>query len=86
MHRVVPFGERIVVKLRKPVERTAGGIILAESARQPTEGIVVDSAIEHISIGDVVVYIPDGGFNIVVDGESYLVLHDKEILAILVED
>ena len=86
MRRVVPVGERVIVKLRKAVERTQGGIILAESAQNPTEAIVIDSGIEHISIGDVVVFVPDSGFGIAVDGESYLVLHEKEILALIVEE
>lgn len=86
MRKIIPVENKVVVHIRKPVDRTVGGIILTEASQHSTEGIVVASGVKGIESGDVVLFIPEGGFRIAVDGKEFLVLHDKEVLAILVED
>ena len=83
MRSVVPYGPRVVAKLRVPPETTAGGIIITQSAQQATEAIVIDSRCEDIVAGDVLIFIPDSGIRINVDGDEYIVLHEKEILAVV---
>lgn len=83
MRTVLPYGQRVVAKLRVPPEQTAGGIFIAQTSQQATEAIVVESGIEDIVAGDTLVFYPESGVSINVDGESYLVLNDKEILAVL---
>ena len=83
MRTVIPYANRVVTKLRVPPEVTAGGIILTQKSQQSTEAIVVESGIEDIVQGDVLIFYPGSGVEISVDGEHYLILNDKEIMAVV---
>jgi co-chaperonin GroES (HSP10) len=80
---IEPFGPRVYAKLRVPPEQTSGGIILTATRQPAMEAIVGDSNIEGICSGDVVVFIPESGYVINVDGDEFIILNDKEILAVL---
>lgn len=89
-----PIGDRVIVKVKKE-EETVGGIVLASNAKQkPTEGEVVavgnglvtsEGKVLPMTVkeGDRVVYDKYSGTNVKYDGEEYLVLHEKDILAIV---
>lgn len=90
-----PIGDRVIVKVKKEEEQTVGGIVLASNAKQkPTEGEVVevgegtrtaDGKLIPMVVkkGDVVFYDKYSGTNLKYDGQEYLVLHEKDILAII---
>ncbi|MDF7638417.1 co-chaperone GroES [Lactobacillus sp. ESL0791] len=90
-----PIGDRVIVKVKEEEEKTVGGIVLASNAKQkPTEGEVVavgegahnsvgDLIPLTVKKGDVVLYDKYSGTDVKYDGEKYLVLHEKDILAIV---
>jgi len=90
-----PIGDRVIVKVKEEEEKTVGGIVLASNAKQkPTEGEVVavgeGSYAENgskipmtVKKGDVVLYDKYSGTDVKYDDEKYLVLHEKDILAIV---
>ncbi len=90
-----PIGDRVIVKVKEEEEKTVGGIVLASNAKQkPTEGEVVavgEGAYADdgkripmtVKKGDVVLYDKYSGTNVKYEGQKYLVLHEKDILAIV---
>jgi len=91
---IKPLADRVVVKPLEEDERTPGGIILPDTAKEkPQRGKIVaagpgrldDSgkrvALE-VKVGDVVMYGKYSGTEIKVDGDDYLILRESDILAI----
>jgi chaperonin GroES len=93
--RVEPLGDKVVVKRLAPEEKTAGGILLPDSAQgKPTEGKVLsvgegrltDSGNRvkpQVADGDRVIFSSWAGTEIDVDGEEVLILSESDILAIV---
>lgn len=90
-----PIGDRVIVKVKEEEEKTVGGIVLASNAKEkPTEGEVVavgagiygsngNKVPMTVKNGDVVLYDKYSGTNVKYEGQKYLVLHEKDILAIV---
>ncbi|NQT29025.1 MAG: co-chaperone GroES [Candidatus Saganbacteria bacterium] len=91
---LTPLGDRVVVKPEPEEQKTKSGIVLPDSAKEkPSEGTVVavgsgrvlDSgqrvAVE-VKIGNRVIYSKYGGTEIKIDGEEYIILSERDILAI----
>ena len=89
-----PLQDRVVVKRVDSEEKTAGGIIIPDTAKEkPQEGTVLavgpgrrsENTGEVIPVdvaeGDVVVYSKYGGTEITVDGEDVLILNARDVLA-----
>ncbi|HUY93254.1 MAG TPA: co-chaperone GroES [Pirellulales bacterium] len=93
--KIVPLGENVVVQWLTAEEKTTGGIVLPEAAREkPREGRVLsvgdgrllangDRAEPQVSEGDRVVFSSYAGSEVVVDGEELLIMSENEILAVL---
>lgn len=89
-----PLADRVVVKVIKSEDKTAGGIVLPDTAKEkPQEGEVVavgpgkvlDSgsrAPMEVKVGDRVIYAKYGGTEVKVEGEEFMVLRESDILAI----
>ena len=90
-----PLGDRVIVQKLEPEEKTAGGIVLPDSAREkPQEGKVisvgpgqVDEKGQRKPIdvkeGDHVLYAKYSGTEVKLDGVEYLILSERDILAIV---
>ncbi|NLJ86974.1 MAG: co-chaperone GroES [Firmicutes bacterium] len=90
-----PLADRVVVKAIQQEEKTKGGIVLPDTAKEkPQEGEVVaigpgklldngQRAPMEVKVGDRVVYARYGGTEIKVEGEEYLILRESDILAVL---
>ena len=89
-----PLEDRIVVKPGEEEETTVSGIVIPDTAKEkPQEGDVVavgpgrfeDGARVPIdvSVGDRVVYSKYGGTEVKVEGDEYLVLSARDVLAIV---
>jgi len=88
-----PLDDRIVVKPLEAEEKTAGGIVLPDTAKEkPQQGKVIavgegklldDGARAKPSVkkGDVVLYAKYGGTEIKVDGKDVLILRESDVLA-----
>jgi chaperonin GroES len=92
---VKPLGDRVFVKVSESEQRTAGGILLPDTAKEkPQAGEVVAvgsgkrnddgsyQAIE-VQVGDKVLYSKYAGTDIKLGGEEYVLLSEKDILATL---
>lgn len=93
---IKPLGDRVVVKdIEAEEETTESGIVLPESAKEePQEGEVVavgagkkldngERLTMDVSEGDRVIYGKYAGTEIEFDGEEYLVISEKDVLAIV---
>lgn len=90
-----PLGDRLVIEPIEQEERTAGGIILPETAKEkPQEGKVLaagpgrrDEDGEYIpmdvKVGDRVLFAKYSGTEVKMDGKKLLILKESDVLAIL---
>lgn len=90
-----PLGDRVVVKPAVAEEKTLGGIILPDTAKEkPHQGEVVavgagkikndgERAPMELKAGDKVLYGKYAGTEITYEGEEYLIMNENDIMAIL---
>lgn len=90
-----PLADRVIVKASEAEEKTKGGIILPDTAKEkPIEGTVVAVGPGRISddgktipmtvkVGDKVLYGKYSGTEVTVDGEEYLIMRESDIFAII---
>jgi len=90
-----PLADRIVVKPAEAEEKTAGGIILPDTAKEkPVEGTVVaagpgkvadDGKVikMEVKVGDRVLYGKYSGTEVTINGEEYLIMRESDIFGIL---
>jgi chaperonin GroES len=89
-----PLHDRIVVEAEAREEKTAGGIILPDSAQEkPMIGIVAavgtGKVLENgkvvpleVKVGDKVLYGKYAGTEVKVDGEKFLIMQERELLGV----
>jgi chaperonin GroES len=89
-----PLGDRVLLRPSEEEERTAGGIVLPDSARKrPQEGKVLavgagrtlkdgKRAPLSVKVGETVVYSKYAGTEIKVDGEELVILDEDSMLAV----
>ncbi|HHV82392.1 MAG TPA: co-chaperone GroES [Tepidanaerobacter syntrophicus] len=91
---IKPLGDRIVIKVLKEEERTKGGIVLPDTAKEkPQKGEVVAVGSGEIidgkkvplevKVGDKIIFSKYAGTEVKLDDEEYLILRQSDILAIL---
>lgn len=85
---VRPLGENILVAPEKAEKKTAAGIYLPENASEerPQQGKVVavgESEKVKVKKGQVVIYNRYGGTEVKIDGEEYLIVSVKDVLAVV---
>jgi chaperonin GroES len=89
-----PLDDRIVVKPAEEEETTVSGIVIPDTAKEkPQEGEVVavgpgrfedgTRVPMDVKVGDRVLYSKYGGTEVKVEGEEYLVLSARDVLAIV---
>ena len=92
---IKPLGDRVVVKRIEEEPKTKGGIVLPDTAKEkPQEGKVIavgtGRVLENgqrvpleVQEGDIVVFAKYGGTEIEIDGEEYVILSERDLLAVL---
>ncbi len=95
MSSIRPLGERVIVKPSPSEEKTAGGLYIPETAKEkPQKGEVIavgpgrkaddgQRLPMEVKVGDKVLYGKYSGTEMKVDGETYLIIKESDILAIL---
>ena len=90
-----PLNEKIVVKRVEAEEKTKGGIVLPDAAKEkPKEGLVVslgsgkllesgDRAKFQVKEKDRVLFSSYAGTEVKIDGQEYLIMNEDDVLAIL---
>ncbi|MCB0263827.1 MAG: co-chaperone GroES [Calditrichia bacterium] len=93
--KVRPLADRVLIKPLEEEEKTSGGIILPDSAKEkPMRGRVIavgngkvdENGKRHpldVKAEDVVLYGKYSGTDVKVDGEEYLIMRESDILAIV---
>lgn len=93
--KVVPIGDKIVVKRLEANERTAGGILLPDTAKEkPKQGRVLSvgdgklmsdgrRSTPQVGEGDRILFSSWAGSEVVVDGDELLIMNEEDVLAIL---
>ena len=93
--RIRPLQDRIVVSRIADQEKTKGGIIIPDTAKEkPVEGKVLavgngrvleDGSVRKldIKVGDRVLFAKYGGTEVTIDGEQLLILREDDILGVV---
>ena len=92
--KLVPLGDRVVLKQAEPEEKTQSGIILTtQSQEKPQQaeviavgpGGVVDGkeVTMQVKAGDKVIYSKYAGNEVKLDGEDYIIVRQNDILAVV---
>ena len=95
MTKFRPLGDRVLVKRIKEEERTKGGIVIPDTAKEkPQEGKVIavgkgkytdEGKLIPIEVkaGDKILFGKYSGSEIVLEGEDHLIMREDDILGIL---
>ena len=92
--KLVPLGDRVVLKQLEAEETTKSGIVLQGQAKEkPQEaeviavgpGGVVDGkeVVMQVKVGDKVIYSKYAGTDVELEGEKYIIVKQNDILAIV---
>lgn len=94
---VTPLGDKLLVRRLEAEEKTAGGIVLPDAAKEkPKEGKVValgsGKLLEdgkrgafQVKKGDRVLFASYAGTEVKLDGEEYLLMPEEDVLAVVKE-
>lgn len=95
MAKIKPIGGKILVKRLEAEAKTAGGIVLPDSAKEkPKEGKIIalgdgkmldsgDRAEFQVKVGDRILFASFSPSEVSVDGEDYLLMSEEDILAVI---
>jgi len=95
MSTIRPLQDRVIIKRVKEEEKSKGGIIIPDSAKEkPIEGKVIavgngkvleDGKVRKLDVkaGDTVLFGKYSGTEVKIDGEEHLILREEDILAVL---
>jgi len=90
-----PLGDRVILKAASQEEVTATGVILPDTAKEkPQKGTIVavgpgrvldngERQAMEVAEGQTVLYAKYAGTEVKIDGEDYLILSEKDVLAIV---
>ena len=88
--KIRPLADRVLVAPAEAEQKTAGGIIIPDTAKEkPQKGTVVavgpGKKDEPITVkeGDIVLYGKYSGTELQLDGETYLIMKESDIYAII---
>lgn len=85
-----PINDRVVVKPAQAEEKTKGGIIIPDTAKEkPQRGEIVavgpgkDGNLMTVQVGDIVLYGKYAGQELNYEGNDYLIMREDDILVVL---
>ena len=93
--KVKPLQDRVLVKRLEKEERTAGGIIIPDTAKEkPHQGKVVavgngkkldDGTVRklEVKVGSIILFEKYAGSTIKIEGEEYMIMREDDILAVI---
>ena len=93
--KIRPLNDRILVKRLEGEEKTAGGIIIPDSAKEkPAEGEVVavgpgklndagERVTMDVAVGDRILFSKYGGTEVKLDGQDFLIMREDDILGVV---
>jgi len=93
--KVRPLGEKVLVKRLEAEEKTKGGIVLPDTAKEkPKRGKIVavgegklldDGKRSQLQVkkGDEVIFTSYAGTEVKIDGDEYMIMDESDILAVV---
>ena len=92
--KLVPLGDRVVLKQLEAEETTKSGIVLPGQAKEKPQqaeviavgpgGVVDGKEVKmEVTVGDKVIYSKYSGTEVKLDGEEYIIVKQSDILAIV---
>ena len=93
--KIKPLGDRIVIKPSPAEEKTKGGIILPDTAKEkPVVGEVVAAGpgrrsedgklvAPEVKVGDKVLYGKYSGTEVTLDGQEFLIMRETDLFAVV---
>ena len=90
-----PLGEKVLVKRLEAEDKTRGGIVLPDTAKEkPQKGTVLavgpgkllddgKRADLQVSVGDKIIFASYAGTDVKINGQEYLLISESDVLAIL---
>lgn len=87
---IKPLQDRVIIKAAEAETKTAGGIIIPDTAKEkPSRGVVIAAGPGKkdepmsVNVGDTVLYSKFAGSEIQIDGEDYLIMRESDLIAIV---
>lgn len=87
---IKPLADRVLIKAAPAEEKTAGGVIIPDTAKEkPLQGevLAVGNGTKDeemvLKAGDTVLYGKYAGTEVELDGEKYLIMRQSDVLAVL---
>ena len=93
--KIRPLADKVIIERIEAESKTAGGIVLPDTAKEkPQKGKVVsagkgktldDGKIKEMSVkkGDLVLFTSYAGTEIKIDGKEYLIMDESDIMAVI---
>ncbi|PKL23270.1 MAG: co-chaperone GroES [Spirochaetae bacterium HGW-Spirochaetae-3] len=86
--KVNPLGDRVLIKVQEGDTKTAGGIIIPQTAQEKTQtGVVIaigtDTDVIKVKKNDKVMYDKYAGTQIKIDGADHLIVKFSDVLAVI---
>ena len=86
--KLQPIGDRILLKVEAAETKTAGGLIIPDTAQEKTQtGKVIavgdDKDAIKVKKGDRVMFDKYAGTNVKIDGEEHLIVKMQDVIAIV---
>lgn len=92
--KIKPLHDRVIVKRLEEEEKTKGGIIIPDTAKEtPVEGKVIsvgsgkreDGKVTPLDVksGDRIIFSKYAGTEVKIEGEEYLIMREEDILGIV---
>ena len=85
-----PIADRVIIKPATADEKTKGGIIIPDTAKEkPQRGEVIavgpgkDGNLMTVQVGDIVLYGKYAGQEITHEGHDYLIMREDDILVVI---
>ena len=90
-----PLQDRILIKRVREEEKTKGGIIIPDTAKEkPIEGKVIavgkgaiqkDGSVRklEVKVGDTVLFAKYSGSDVKIEGEDHLIIREEDVLAVI---
>ncbi len=95
MAKIEPIGDKVLVKRLEAEDKTPGGIILPDTAKEkPKEGKVIalgtgkilddgTKAEFQVKVGDRIIFTSYAGSEVEIDREEYILMTEDDILAVI---
>lgn len=93
--QITPLADRVVIKKLDAEEKTSGGIVLPDTAKEkPQQGEILavgpgrfddkgNRQAMEVKVGDKVLFAKYSGTEVKIDGVEYLILSERDILAVV---